>query len=96
MQRTPYALLSINSITYKSNSVFKAQVVCHSKIAAVRYQKHIRAALSERLDRERLKPIPDLSLIRKIEFLKAVVVVSADPTNEAAVISMSRLLRLKR
>ena len=35
---------------------FKAQVVCHSKLAAIRYQKAIRAALAERLDREKLKP----------------------------------------
>jgi type I restriction enzyme R subunit len=69
---------------------FKAQVVCHSKIAAVRYQKFIRAALTERLDRERLRPKPDIGLIKKIQFLKAVVVVSADPTNEAAAISMAR------
>ena len=32
---------------------FKAQVVCHSKLAAIRYQKAIRAALAERLDREK-------------------------------------------
>ncbi len=69
---------------------FKAQVVCHSKIAAVRYQQFIREALAERLDRERLKPEPDEELIKKIEFLKAVVVISADATNEAAVITMAR------
>ena len=69
---------------------FKAQVVCHSKIAAIRYQKYIREALTSRLDRERVKPQPDEALIHKIEFLKAVVVVSADPTNEAAVITMAR------
>ncbi len=61
---------------------FKAQVVCHSKLAAIRYQTAIRAALAERLDRERLRPQPDAELIRKIAFLKAVVVVSSDPTNE--------------
>jgi type I restriction enzyme R subunit len=32
---------------------FKAQVVCHSKLAAIRYQKSIRAALLERLEREK-------------------------------------------
>src|SRR5207244_5281277 len=32
---------------------FKAQVVCHSKLAALRYQKAIRASLAERLERER-------------------------------------------
>jgi type I restriction enzyme R subunit len=69
---------------------FKAQVVCHSKLAAIRYQKAIRAALAERLDRERVKPKPDAELIRRIVFLKAVVVVSADATNELAVITEAR------
>jgi len=65
-------------------------VVCHSKLAAVRYQRAIREALRERLDRERLKPQPNLELIRRIEFLKAAVVVSADATNEAASITIAR------
>lgn len=69
---------------------FKAQVVCHSKLAAIRYQKAIRKALGERVDRERLKPAPDAELIRRIEFLKAVVVVSSDPTNEPAAITKAR------
>ncbi|WP_123101902.1 type I restriction endonuclease subunit R [Acidithiobacillus sulfuriphilus] len=69
---------------------FKAQVVCHSKLAAIRYQKSIRAALAERLDRERLKPKPDTELIRRIAFLKAAVVVSSDATNELAVITEAR------
>ena len=69
---------------------FKAQVVCHSKLAAIRYQKAIREALTERAERERLKEKPDVELIRKIEFLKAVVVVSADSTNELATISAVR------
>lgn len=69
---------------------FKAQVVCHSKLAAVRYQKSIRTALAERLDREKLKPKPDAELIRRIAFLKAVVVVSSDATNELAVIIEAR------
>ena len=38
---------------------FKAQVVCHSKLAAIRYQKAIREALAERVERERLKARPD-------------------------------------
>ena len=69
---------------------FKAQVVCHSKLAAVRYQKSIRAALSERLDHEKLKPKPDTELIRCIAFLKAAVVVSSDATNELALITEAR------
>lgn len=69
---------------------FKAQVVCHSKLAAIRYQKAIREALAERLDREKLKPVPDFELIRRIGFLKTVVVVSADATNELAAITEAR------
>ncbi|MGD0206763.1 MAG: HsdR family type I site-specific deoxyribonuclease [Verrucomicrobiota bacterium] len=69
---------------------FKAHVVCHSKLAAVRYQKAIRTALSERLDREKLKQKPDAELIRRIAFLKAVVVVSSDATNELAIITETR------
>lgn len=69
---------------------FKAQVVCHSKLAAIRYQKAIRAALVERLDREQRQPAPNADLIRHIAFLKAVVVVSSDATNELAVITEAR------
>ncbi|ABQ28181.1 type I site-specific deoxyribonuclease, HsdR family [Geotalea uraniireducens Rf4] len=69
---------------------FKAQVVCHSKLAAIRYQKSIREALAERLDVEKLKQKPDTELIRRIAFLKAVVVVSADATNELAAITEAR------
>jgi type I restriction enzyme R subunit len=59
---------------------FKAQVVCHSKLAAIRYQKAIRAALDERVwTGRRLKPKPDARVDPRIEFLKAAVVVSSDP-----------------
>jgi type I restriction enzyme R subunit len=69
---------------------FKAQVVCHSKLAGLRYQKAIREALAERLDREKLQQKPDLALIRRIAFLKAVVVISSDSTNELAAITEAR------
>lgn len=69
---------------------FKAQVVCHSKLAAIRYQQSIRTALAERLNRERQQPTPNMDVIRRIAFLKAAVVVSADATNELAVITESR------
>jgi len=69
---------------------FKAQVVCHSKLAAIRYQKAIRNALQERLDQEKVRAKPDQELILRIAFLKAVVVVSSDPTNEAAAITEAR------
>ena len=69
---------------------FKAQVVCHSKLAAIRYRTAIRAALAERLERERLRPQPDAGLLRQLAFLKAVVVVSSDPANEPVAITESR------
>lgn len=69
---------------------FKAQVVCHSKIAAIRYQKAIREAITERLDQERLKAKPDEKLMGQLSFLKAVVVISSDPTNELAAITAAR------
>ncbi len=69
---------------------FKAQVVCHSKLAAVRYQHAIRTALAERLAREKLKPKPDEELIRRVAFLEAAVVISADATNEPAIITEAR------
>ncbi|MDQ8199381.1 HsdR family type I site-specific deoxyribonuclease [Pelagicoccus enzymogenes] len=69
---------------------FKAQVVCHSKIAAIRYQKSIRKALLDSIEQERLKEQPSFELIRKLETLKAAVVVSADQTNEPAAITEAR------
>ncbi len=69
---------------------FKAQVVCHSKLAAIRYQKAIREALRERIDREKVKAVPDAVLIGRIELLKVAAVVSADPTNEPAAITEAR------
>ena len=69
---------------------FKAQVVCHSKLAAIRYQRAIRDALDERLSTEKLKTVPDMDLIRRLSFLKAAVVVSSDPTNELAAITEAR------
>ncbi|WP_316219267.1 HsdR family type I site-specific deoxyribonuclease [Bradyrhizobium sp. SZCCHNR2026] len=69
---------------------FKAQVVCHSKLAAVRYQRALRKALRERLEAERAKPKPDADLIRRIAFLKVAVVVSSDAANEPAEITAAR------
>lgn len=69
---------------------FKAQVVCHSKLAAIRYQKAIRKSLIARAARERLKPDADGGLLRRLEFLRAAVVVSADATNEPAAFTEAR------
>jgi type I restriction enzyme, R subunit len=69
---------------------FKAQVVCHSKLAAVRYQKSIRQAMADRLELEKQAEVPDLERIRRIGFIKVAVVVSADATNELAVVTEAR------
>ncbi len=69
---------------------FKAQVVCHSKLAAVRYQTAIHQALSDTVARLRAEPEPDEDKIRRIETLKAAVVISSDGTNEAAYITEAR------
>lgn len=69
---------------------FKAQVVCHSKLAAVRYQKAIHKALADTVAAMRAEPDPDEEKIRRIEFLKAAVVISSDGTNEAAWVTGAR------
>ena len=69
---------------------FKAQVVCHSKLAAVRYQKAIHDALVDEINKLKSATIVDASLIKKLSFLKAAVVVSSDGTNEAAYITNVR------
>jgi type I restriction enzyme, R subunit len=69
---------------------FKAQVVCHSKLACVRYQAGIMLALAERIAQEQGKAIPNADLIKRLAFLRTAVVVSSDGTNEAALITMVR------
>ena len=85
---------------------FKAQVVCSSKMAAVKYQKYIDQAILQRLAEEKAKPVweggqedltdddrvlyRDDDLLKKIAFLKTAVVVSSEGTNEPAVITKSR------
>lgn len=69
---------------------FKAQVVCHSKLAAVRYQQAIEQALAEVITARSAEPVPNLEQIRKLRLLKAAVVISGDGTNEAAYITEAR------
>lgn len=69
---------------------FKAQVVCHSKLACVRYQSGIQTALTERIAKEEGVAEPDTALIQRLRFLKTAVVVSSDGTNEAAYITRAR------
>jgi len=69
---------------------FKAQVVCHSKLAAVRYQKAILDALAAVIAEEEGKATPDDEYIERLKFLKAAVVISSDGTNEAAYVTEAR------
>lgn len=85
---------------------FKAQVVCSSKMAAVKYKKAIDKALTERLKLEQSKPewdgdpaakteegngiYRDDDLCKRIDFLQSVVVVSSEGTNEPALITQAR------
>jgi type I restriction enzyme R subunit len=69
---------------------FKAQVVCHSKLAAVRYQNAIQQALTDTVTALESAAVPDAELIRKVRFLKVAVVISGDGTNEAAFVTMAR------
>jgi type I restriction enzyme, R subunit len=69
---------------------FKAQVVCHSKLACIRYQSGIHDALAERIATEDSKASPDTELIERLKFLKTAVVISSDGTNEAAFMTQAR------
>ena len=85
---------------------FKAQVVCSSKMAAIHYKTYIDKALATRLAAEQAKPVwagdphdlpeddraeyRDDDLCRQIGFLKSVVVVSSEGTNERAAIVQAR------
>lgn len=67
-------------------SGYKAQVVCSSKQAALHYQTYIRKALNDWAEEEKQKPTEELDkrLLKQVEFLDAMVVISSDGTNEKA------------
>lgn len=69
---------------------FKAQVVCHSKLAAVRYQAAIHKALAAVIIELEAAAEVDAEQIKRLKFLKAAVVISGDGTNEAAFITEAR------
>jgi len=69
---------------------FKAQVVCHSKLAAVRYQAAIHEALAIKVAELEGAETPDTERIKQLRQLKAAVVISGDGTNEAAYITTAR------
>jgi type I restriction enzyme R subunit len=69
---------------------FKAQVVCSSKLAAVRYKKYIDIAIEEVIRDKEIDDDFEPELLRKLKFLKSAVVVSSDDTNELAEITQAR------
>ncbi len=71
---------------------FKAQVVCHSKLAAFRYQQAIHAALAEHVADMEADPNTDAQQLDELRQLKAAVVISGDGTNEAAWVTNTRRL----
>jgi type I restriction enzyme R subunit len=80
---------------YASNilpSGFKAQVVCSSKQAAIHYQNSIRSALQKLIEEERSKEGKqrDDALLKQLQFIDAVVVISSEGTNEKAVFVKAR------
>ena len=73
-------------------SGYKAQVVCSSKPAALHYQTYIRKALQQWITDELAKPTEqqDAELLKQVEFIDALVIVSSDGTNEKAAIVAAR------
>lgn len=73
-------------------SGYKAQVVCSSKQAALHYQTYIRKALKQWLEEEKTKPQAeqDHELIKQVEFIDAMVIISSDGTNEKAAFVAAR------
>lgn len=73
-------------------SGYKAQVVCSSKQAALHYQTYIRKALKQWVKDELAKSEKDQdsALIKQVEFIDAMVVISSDGTNEKAAFVAAR------
>ncbi|MCP4161244.1 MAG: HsdR family type I site-specific deoxyribonuclease [Deltaproteobacteria bacterium] len=69
---------------------FKAQVVCSSKLAAVRYKRYIDKALEKVIIEKEQDEQYEPELLKKLKFLKSAVVVSSDDTNELAEITQAR------
>jgi type I restriction enzyme R subunit len=79
-------------------SGYKAQVVCSSKQAALHYQTYIRKALKQWVKQELAKPnaSQDQALLKQVEFIDAMVVISSDGTNEKAAFVRARNESRKR
>lgn len=69
---------------------FKAQIVCHSKDAAITYEKCLTKSVAAWLEKAEADPQADAALLERLRILKAVVVISSDGTNEKAEITEAR------
>jgi type I restriction enzyme R subunit len=77
----------VNEILFNG---FKAQVVTHSQMAAVRYKDAIDEALYQRLEFEKSKPIPTLTDLRLMEIVKTEAIISGEGENEHPAITRVR------
>ena len=79
-------------------SGYKGQVVCSSKQAAIHYQTYIRKALNQWIKEENSKHEQerDIELLKQVEFIDAMVVISSDGTNEKAAFVAARNESKKR
>ncbi len=69
---------------------FKAQVVCHSKDAAIKYNKCLKLSLFDYIPKLIKQGHINDDLLKSVEFLKTAVVISSEGTNEKAEITMAR------
>ena len=68
---------------------FKAQIVCHSKNAAVTYERCLNKSIPAFLDKLE-ENSGNKAIIQALEFLTTAVVISGDGTNEKAIITEAR------
>ena len=68
---------------------FKAQLVCHSKNAAVTYEKCLAKSIPAYIEKLRQEEGNE-EIISALEFLKTAVVISSDGTNEKAMMTEAR------
>ncbi|MGL5716605.1 MAG: type I restriction endonuclease subunit R [Paraclostridium sp.] len=69
---------------------FKAQVVCVSKLATVRYKNFIDKAIKERIILEEVKESKNKILIEKLKFLKSAIVISEGVNDPSDMVEFSK------
>ncbi|WP_411167754.1 type I restriction endonuclease subunit R [Clostridium sp. MB05] len=69
---------------------FKAQVVCVSKIATVKYKKRIDSAIEEKIVELEQEYVPNEELIKRLKFLKTAIAISDDTNDSADMVRLSK------